>query len=238
MDLEFHHQLNFANMKTWKSETKAVDSWQILRMQGEMTKGFDTLSNLGPSVAVYGSSRTKPNDPWYIEGIKFGELMADMGFNIITGGGPGIMEAVNIGASRNNVGSKSVGIGIELPFEQGMNEYVQTGIECRYFFTRKVLMLKYSQAFVIFPGGVGTLDELFETITLAQTGQTPKFPIILMGSEYWNGLIEWIKNVVISEGKMSIEDLDLFRICDTSEDAVSKIEEFHVIYRQYNETNF
>ena len=148
------------------------------------------------------------------------------------------MEAVNKGASLNTVGSKSVGIGIELPFEQGMNEYVNAGIECRYFFTRKVLILKYSQAFVVFPGGVGTLDELFETVTLAQTGHTPKFPIILMDSTYWSGLIDWIKDTLISQGKMSESDIDLFRLCDSAEDAVFKIDEFHQKYRAENETNF
>ena len=177
-------------MKEWsKSDIQARDSWQVLRMQSDLVKGFETLFELGPTVTVFGSARTKPGNPWYDEARVFGKLMADEGFNILTGGGPGIMEAVNNGAKESNV-AKSVGVGIELPFESGMNSSVEQGIECRYFFTRKVLMLKYSQAFVAFPGGVGTLDELFETITLAQTGHSPKFPIILMGADHWGGLVD------------------------------------------------
>lgn len=223
-------------MKEWTKTDKATDAWQVLRMQGEMIKGFDTLSELGPSVCVYGSARTKSDDYWYKEGIKFGKLMADKGFNVITGGGPGIMEAVNSGAIDGDC--VSVGIGVELPFEKGMNRYVEVGIECRYFFTRKIMFLKYSQAFVVFPGGVGTLDELFETITLAQTGHTPKFPIILMGRDYWSGLMTWIKNVVVGSGRMNPEDMDLFRIVNTADEAVSKILEFHSKHRPNSEINF
>lgn len=225
-------------MKEWKSAEKARDAWQALRMQAEMVKGFDVMAEIGPSIAVFGSARTPSDDKWYIEGVRFGRLMADRGFNVITGGGPGIMEAVNKGAASNSVGSRSVGIGIDLPFEQGNNPYVDSGFECRYFFTRKVLILKYSQGFVVFPGGVGTLDELFETITLAQTGHVKKFPIILMGSDYWGGLINWLKDTLIAGGKMSESDLDLFRVCDTAEDAVMKIEEFHETYSPDRETNF
>lgn len=225
-------------MKKWnKSDIHARDSWQVLRMQSDLVKGFETLFELGPTVAVFGSARTLPDDNWYQEAYKFGELIANEGFNVITGGGPGIMEAANGGASKSNE-AKSIGVGIELPFEAGMNESVEQGIECRYFFTRKVLMLKYSQAFVVFPGGVGTLDELFETITLAQTGHAPKFPIILMGSYHWRGLIKWVKEVILENGLMSEGDLDLFRICDTAEEAVEKIKEFNDNYRQNLETNF
>lgn len=225
-------------MKEWNDYSKAEDSWQALRMQAELIKGFDTFSELGPSICVYGSARTEPEDPWYQESEKFGKLMSLEGFNIMTGGGPGIMEAVNKGAYESGSDSKSVGVGIELPFEQGMNDYIDVGIECRYFFTRKVFYLKYSQGYVVSPGGVGTLDELFETITLAQVAHIPKFPIILLGHEYWSGLVDWIKDKVVGEGKMSEKDLDAFRIVDTAEDAVEKILKFHKNYRPDSVTNF
>lgn len=226
--------------KKFKNRDKATDSWQVLRMQGEIAKGFDILYDLGPSVGVFGSARMKEDNPWYTEAFKFGKLMSATGFNVITGGGPGVMEAVNKGVKQNthpNCG-KSIGIGIELPFEQGMNEYLDTEMECRYFFIRKVLIIKYAQAFVAFPGGIGTLDEIFETITLAQTGQVPKYPIILMGTKHWNGLLEWIKFDLISNNLFSAKDMDLFRVVDTAEEAVSKILEFHSKYRPDNIVNF
>ena len=219
-----------------KSNNKMEDAWQILRIQGEFTKGFDTFNELGPCVSVFGSARTQEHEKWYREAVSFGHHMADEGFGIITGGGPGIMQAANQGAVE--AGGQSVGIGIELPFEAGMNEYVKVGIECRYFFTRKVMFLKYSQAFVVFPGGLGTLDELFETLTLSQTGHTPKFPIILVGRDYWEGLVDWLQKTVSSQGKMSQSDFDLFRIVDTAEEARGKVMEYHEKYRQNNQTNF
>jgi uncharacterized protein (TIGR00730 family) len=223
-------------MQEWKDNTKATDAWQVLRMQSEFTLGFETLSELGPSVCVFGSARTAVGTKWYEEAKWFGKMMACEGFSIITGGGPGIMKAVNHGAK--DVGANSVGIGIELPFEAKMNPYVTTGIVCRYFFTRKVMFLKYSQAFVAFPGGLGTLDELFETLTLAQTGHAPKFPIILVGKEYWGGLLDWLKDTVSENRKMSEADFDLFRLVDSAEEAKDKIMEFHVKYRKENQTNF
>lgn len=215
---------------------KTEDAWQILRIQGEFTKGFDTFNELGPCVSVFGSARTKPDNPHYQEAEKFGRLISDAGFGVITGGGPGIMEAANKGAVDAN--GTSVGVGIELPFEASMNEYVKIGVENRYFFTRKVMFLKYSQAFVIFQGGLGTLDELFETLTLAQTGHTPKFPVILVGKKYWEGLVDWMQDTLWANGAISQKDFDLFRVVDTAEEAVEKITEYHNKYRQENETNF
>lgn len=212
-----------------KEYNKTDDAWQILRIQGEFTKGFDTFNELGPCISVFGSARTKTGTKWYEEAKLFGKLIACEGFGVITGGGPGIMQAANHGAKE--VGGKSIGIGIELPFEAGMNKYVETGIECRYFFTRKVMFLKYSQAFVAFPGGLGTLDEVFEALTLAQTGHTPKFPIILVGKKYWTGLVDWLQETLSTMGTISQKDFDLFRIVDSAEDARDKIMEYHNKYR-------
>jgi uncharacterized protein (TIGR00730 family) len=223
-------------MQAWNDKNKAIDSWQVLRIQSEFVRGFDTLFELGPSVCVFGSARTQEEEHWYQEAKVFGNIMGREGFSIITGGGPGIMEAVNLGAKE--AGANSVGVGIELPFEAQMNPYVTTGITCRYFFTRKVMFLKYSQAFVVFPGGLGTLDELFETLTLSQTGHAPKFPIILVGSQYWNGLFDWLKSTVLESKKMCQDDFNLFRIVDTSEEARDKIMEFHEKYRKENQINF
>jgi hypothetical protein len=208
---------------------KAEDAWQILRIQGEFTKGFDTFNQLeGSCVSVFGSARTKEDDKWYKEARKFGELISKEGFGVITGGGPGIMEAANRGAHGN--GGKSIGVGIELPFEASMNPYVDLGVDNRYFFTRKVMFLKYSQAFVIFPGGVGTLDELFEAITLAQCGHNVKYPIILIGTKFWSGLIKWMKTTLLDEGTISFKDFELFRIVDSAEEAVEKIVEYNKTY--------
>jgi uncharacterized protein (TIGR00730 family) len=207
---------------------KAEDAWQIMRIQGEFTKGFDTFSELGPCISVFGSARTKVGTKWYEEAKLFGKLIASEGFGVITGGGPGIMAAANHGAKE--VGGKSIGIGIELPFESGMNKYVDLGVECRYFFTRKVMFLKYSQAFVIFPGGVGTLDEMFEAITLAQTGHNITYPIVLVGKKYWGGLIDWMKDQLLGSGRMSEKDFDLFRIVDSADEARNKVMEYHNKY--------
>ena len=220
----------------WKKSDKSTDAWQIMRIQSEFTKGFDTFNEMGPCVSVFGSARTAYTDDWYNEARKFGALISKAGFGVITGGGPGIMEAANKGCL--DAGGKSIGVGIELPFESGMNKYVRLGVENRYFFTRKVMFLKYSQAFVIFPGGLGTLDELFEAITLAQCGHNVKYPIVLIGSEYWSGLIDWLKNTVNSSGKMSTKDFDLFRVVDTAEEAVDKIVEYHNKFNSEAGVNF
>ena len=219
-----------------KNEQKAEDAWQILRIQGEFTKGFDTFNELGSCISVFGSARTKVGSKWYEEARKFGALISREGFGVITGGGPGIMQAANQGA--NEVGGKSIGIGIELPFEAGMNQYVDLGVECRYFFTRKVMFLKYSQGFAVFPGGLGTLDEFFEAVTLAQCGHNIKYPIVLVGKEYWTGLIEWLKEVAVENEMISDKDLGLFRIVDTAEEARDKIVEFTEKYKTEQLTNF
>jgi uncharacterized protein (TIGR00730 family) len=219
-----------------KNEQKAEDTWQILRIQGEFIKGFDTFNELGSCISVFGSARTKVGSKWYEEARKFGALISRAGFGVITGGGPGIMQAANQGA--NEVGGKSIGIGIELPFEAGMNQYVDLGVECRYFFTRKVMFLKYSQGFAVFPGGLGTLDEFFEAVTLAQCGHNIKYPIVLVGKEYWTGLIEWLKEVAVENGMISDKDLGLFRIVDTAEEARDKIVEFTEKYKTEQLTNF
>lgn len=218
-----------------KKINKSDDTWQILRIQSEFVKGFDTFNELGTCISVFGSARTKVGSKWYEEARKFGALISKEGFGIITGGGPGIMQAANQGAKET--AGKSIGIGIELPFEAGMNEHVDLGVECRYFFTRKVMFLKYSQGFAVFPGGLGTLDEFFESVTLAQCGHNIKYPIVLVGKEYWTGLIEWLKDVAVENGMISEKDLNLFRIVDTAEEARDKIVEYHNKYKT-NETNF
>ena len=227
---------NTQNMN-WNKSDKSKDAWQILRIQAEFTKGFDTFNELDiPCISVFGSARTKVGTKWYEDAKLFGKLIACEGFGLITGGGPGIMEAANKGA--HNAGGKSIGVGIELPFEASMNKYVDLGVENRYFFTRKVMFLKYSQGFVIFPGGVGTLDELFEAITLAQCGHNVKYPIVLVGKKYWEGLVDWMQNTLWENGAISQKDFDLFRIVDTAEEAVEKITEYHNKYRKDIETNF
>lgn len=215
---------------------KAEDAWQILRIQGEFTKGFDTFNELGPCVSVFGSARTPENNEWYIEARKFGKLMAQSNIGVISGGGPGIMEAANRGCQES--GGTSVGVGIELPFEAEMNPYINVGVENRYFFTRKVMFMKYSQGYVVFPGGLGTLDELFEALTLIQCGHVHKQPIVLVGKKYWKGLIHWLQDMVNASGRMSLKDFDLFRIVDSAEEAAEKINEYHDKYRQDSETNF
>ena len=221
-----------------KNELKKIkDAWQVIRIQGEFAKGFDTFNELDiPCISVFGSARTKVGTKWYEEAKLFGKLIACEGFGVITGGGPGIMAAANHGAKE--VGGKSIGIGIELPFEAGMNKYVDLGVECRYFFTRKVMFLKYSQGFIIFPGGMGTLDELFEALTLAQTGHNINYPIVLVGKKFWGGLIDCMKNTLVEQGTISEKDFDLFRVVDTAVEARDKILEYHSKYGSNQETNF
>ena len=218
------------------NQQKINDAWQIIRIQGEFAKGFDTFNDLNvPCISIFGSARTDQNNPHFIEAEKAGKLLVEAGFGVITGGGPGIMEAANKGAQLQ--GGPSIGIGIELPFEASMNPYIDKGVENRYFFTRKVMFLKYSQGFVIFPGGLGTLDELFEALTLAQTGHNVKYPIVLVGKKYWGGLIDWMQDTLWTHGAISQKDFDLFRVVDTAEEAVQKITEYHNKYNT-NETNF
>jgi uncharacterized protein (TIGR00730 family) len=197
------------------------DTWRVLRIMGEFVNGFDTLASLGAAVTVFGSARTRKDDPMYDAATDLARLLAEEGFAVITGGGPGIMEAANKGAKE--AGGISVGCNVELPFEQGTNAYVDISIIFRYFFVRKTMFMKYSEAFVIFPGGFGTMDELFEALTLIQTGKVRNLPIVLFGSKYWGGLIEWIKGPMLAEHKLAPEDLKLLVLTDSVEEACRMI---------------
>jgi uncharacterized protein (TIGR00730 family) len=197
------------------------DPWRVLRIQSEFIEGFGALAELGPAISVFGSARSLPGSWDYEAGVEVAALLVDKGFAVITGGGPGTMEAANKGAAE--AGGVSVGLGIELPFEQGLNEYVNLGINFRYFFARKTCFVKYSQGFVVLPGGFGTFDELFEALTLVQTRTIVRFPIVLVGHAYWDGLMEWLKEVVATEGKISATDLDLILVTDSIEEAVAHV---------------
>jgi uncharacterized protein (TIGR00730 family) len=202
-----------------------TDPWRVLRIQAEFVEGFGLLAELGMAVSVFGSSRAVPGTRQYELAERISAGLAEAGYAVITGGGPGIMEAANKGAmSANGV---SVGLGIELPLEQGLNEHVEIGVEFRYFFVRKTMFVKYSQAFVVLPGGFGTLDELFEALTLVQTGKITKFPIVLVDSSYWAGLLSWIRGTVAAQGKIAPADLDLLCIADGPEDVVRIIRAAH-----------
>ncbi len=195
-----------------------TDPWRVLRILGEFVEGFDTLSDIHNAVTIFGSARTGSDDPYYEKAVETGRLLAREGFPIITGGGPGIMEAANRGAQEGN--GLSIGCNIELPFEQGTNPYVERSINFRYFFVRKTMFVKYSTAFVVFPGGFGTMDELFEALTLIQTGKVKHFPVILFGVNYWQGMVEWLRERVAGEGKISTADLDLLHVTDEPAAAV------------------
>ena len=199
------------------------DSWRVFRIMGEFVDGFDELAELGPCVSVFGSARVTSADPMYWQCVETARLMGKAGFGIITGGGPGMMEAANRGAREARV--PSVGCNIELPFEQGQNEFVDIGIDFRYFFVRKTMFVKYAEAFVIFPGGFGTLDELFESLTLIQTRKVRDFPVVLMGRSYWRGMMDWIRDKLAGERKISPEDLDLIYCTDSPADAVRHVVE-------------
>jgi len=202
-----------------KHTVKIDDAWQVLRIQGEFIKGFDQLSELGPCISIFGSARTQPKNPHYKNAVELSKLCVKNGYGVITGGGPGIMEAGNKGAHKSEEGS--VGLKIQLPFEAKENDYIDELVDCRYFFTRKVFFLKYSQAFAAFPGGFGTFDELFEVLTLIQTGHMRKVPVVLVGKDYWSGLTDWIENTVLGEEKnISKDDLDLYKLVDTPEAAM------------------
>lgn len=194
-----------------------TDPWRVLRILSEFVEGFDALGEVGPAVTVFGSARAKRDDPYYAAGIVLGAALARRGFAVITGGGPGIMEAVNKGC--HDAGGLSVGCNIELPSEQELNAYVDLGVEFRYFFVRKNMFVKYARGFVIFPGGLGTMDELFESLTLAQTGKIEHFPIVLYGRSYWIGLLDWMRKVVLAHGAMSESDFDLVTLTDDPEEA-------------------
>ena len=212
--------------KHW-SEIKSNDSWALFKIMSEFVEGYETLSAIGPCISIFGSARTQEYDPVYQLTIDIAEAIAASGYGIISGGGPGIMEAANRGAQKAE--GTSVGLNIELPYEQDSNPYIDRDklINFQYFFVRKVMFVKYAQGFVVMPGGVGTLDELFEAYTLIQTNKVNKFPIILVGRSYWSGLIDWIKNTVLKEKNISPEDLDLFELVDTLDEVMDCLNRFY-----------
>lgn len=215
--------------KTWM-QTKAHDSWSVFKIMAEVVEGYEELARIGPCVAVFGSARTKPGDECYATAEKVAYLLTKKGFGIITGGGPGAMEAANKGAKY--AGGKSVGLNINLPHEQSANDFIDSDklINFDYFFTRKLMFMRYSQGYIVLPGGFGTLDELFEAITLIQTDKLVDFPVILISRKYWGGLIDWIKEKMLDEAKISPEDMDLFQVVDTAEEAVEAIDSFYKKY--------
>ncbi|TFH35562.1 MAG: TIGR00730 family Rossman fold protein [Bacteroidia bacterium] len=216
--------------KTW-NEIHTMDSWRVFKIISEFVEGFEKLARIGPCVSIFGSARTEQENRYYVLAEEIAYMLTTRGYGVITGGGPGIMEAANKGASRGN--GKSVGINIDLPFEQKPNEYIDLDklITFDHFFVRKVMFMKYSQGFIVLPGGFGTFDELFEAITLIQTRKIGKFPIIMVGRSYWTGLVDWIKDVMLKqENNISVEDLDLFAVVDTAEDALEVIDSFYNKY--------
>jgi uncharacterized protein (TIGR00730 family) len=217
--------------KTW-NEVRSNDSWAIFKIMSEFVNGYETMSRIGPCVTIFGSARTKPEDKYYLLAEEIAYKISKAGYGVITGGGPGIMEAGNKGAHRGE--GTSVGLNIELPFEQHFNPYIDKdkNLNFDYFFVRKVMFVKYSQGFVVMPGGFGTLDELFEALTLIQTKKIGKFPIILVGTEFWSGLLDWIKNVLIDKQKnANNEDLNLIKVVDSAEEVVEALDNF---YKKYN----
>lgn len=215
--------------KDW-NEVKTNDSWMLFKIMGEFVQGFETMAKIGPCVSIFGSARTDKENKYYKLAEEIAFQVTQNGFGVITGGGPGIMEAANKGAKLG--GGKSVGLGIELPFETGNNEYVDKDLaqSFDYFFVRKVMLVKYAQGFIVLPGGFGTLDELFEALTLIQTDKIGRFPIVLVGKDYWGGLIDWLTKALLAEGKISEKDLKLFRLADTAEEAVGHIKAFYDKY--------
>jgi len=202
-----------------------TDPWRVMRIQAEFVEGFGLLAELGMAVSVFGSARSKPGTPEYELATDIAAGLTRAGYAIITGGGPGIMEAANKGAAAAN--GVSVGLGIELPLEAGLNEYVNVGVEFRYFFVRKTVFIKYSQAFVVLPGGFGTMDELFEALTLVATGKITKFPIVLVGSEYWSGLVDWMKTTMLADGKIGAAELALLHVADDPDEVVKIVTDAH-----------
>ncbi len=215
-------------MKTWDKEVTGENSWTMFKVLSEFVDGFETLNEMGPCVSIFGSARTRPDHPYYKMAVDIARLLTEEGYGVITGGGPGIMEAGNKGATI--YGGKSVGLNIKLPFEQSSNQYIDPdkNLNFRYFFVRKVMFVKYAQGFVALPGGFGTMDELFEVLTLVQTGKIRKVPIVLVGSAYWTGLKDWIKEVMLErESNVNIDDLDLMPITDSPEEVVQIIAKFY-----------
>jgi hypothetical protein len=216
--------------KGW-NEIKTNDSWAIFKIMGEFVNGYEKLSKIGPCVSIFGSARTKPDHKYYQLATEVAQKIVDHGYGVITGGGPGIMEAGNKGA--HIAGGTSVGLNIELPFEQHDNPYIDAdkSLDFDYFFVRKVMFVKYSQGFVVMPGGFGTLDELFEAITLIQTHKIETFPIILVGKEFWGGLFDWVKTTLLDAGNISAKDLDLIHLVDSADEVLHVLNDF---YKEYN----
>lgn len=223
MRTEFKH-------KGW-NEIKTNDSWAIFKIMGEFVNGFERMSKIGPCVSIFGSARTKPEHKYYKLAVEVAQKIVEHGYGVITGGGPGIMEAGNKGAHLG--GGTSVGLNIDLPFEQHDNPYIDSdkSLDFDYFFVRKVMFVKYSQGFVVMPGGFGTLDELFEAITLIQTHKIDLFPIILMGTDFWGGLWEWVKTMMVDEGNISPKDLELVHIVDSADEVIEILNKFYENYR-------
>lgn len=215
--------------KNW-NEVKTNDSWALFKIMAEFVEGYEKMAKIGPCVSIFGSARTQSDSPYYKIAEEIAHKLTQLGFGVITGGGPGIMEAANKGA-RNGKG-KSAGIGIRLPFESGLNQFVDYdySINFDYFFARKVMFVKYAQGFIVLPGGMGTLDELFEALTLIQTQKTGRFPIVLVGVSFWSGLIDWLKETVLKQGNISEKDFDLYRLVDTPDEAVGHIKAFYDKY--------
>ncbi len=214
-------------IKDW-NEIKINDSWAIFKILAEFVEGYERMAKIGPCISVFGSARTKPENPYYEMGVRVSELLAEGGYGVITGGGPGIMEAGNKGAQKG--GGKSVGLNIDLPFEQNHNLYIdpEHNLEFDYFFVRKVMFVKYAQGFIVLPGGFGTMDEFFEALTLIQTKKINKRPVVLIGKEYWSGLVDWLRKAMLGmENNISAPDMDLFGIVDTPEEAYEYIDEFY-----------
>lgn len=211
---------------TFKEDT-SHDLWSIFKIMGEFVEGYDRLLKVGPCISIFGSARLKPGSEYYVMAEKTAELISRNNFGVITGGGPGIMEAGNRGAARVN--GKSVGLGIDLPMEQGINEYVhpQYEINFKYFFVRKVMFVKYAQGFIVFPGGFGTLDELFEVLTLIQTHKIERIPVVMVGKEYWGGLLDWMKEKLVEDNYISEEDMDLYLVTDDYREAVNYVCDFY-----------
>ncbi|MFY7828138.1 MAG: TIGR00730 family Rossman fold protein [Flectobacillus sp.] len=214
---------------TW-AEIRSEESWRVFKIMSEFVEGIDKMAKIGPCVSIFGSARTKPDNPYYIMAEEIAAKLVRHGYGVITGGGPGIMEAGNKGAKLQ--GGKSVGLNIELPFEQHPNPYIDNdkSINFDFFFVRKVMFVKYSQGFIIMPGGFGTLDEMFESLTLIQTHKIGRFPVVLVGKEYWGGLLDWIKTTMVNAGNINPDDLDLISLVDNPTDAVRVIDDFYSKY--------
>lgn len=215
--------------KTW-DESIGKDSWMVFKIMAELVDGYDKLAKIGPCVSIFGSARLKEGDKYYELAVEIAQKITDIGFGIITGGGPGIMEAGNKGARQGE--GKSIGLNIDLPFEQHFNPYIDKNysMDFNYFFVRKVMFVKYSQGFIVMPGGFGTLDELSEALTLIQTAKIARFPVVLVGTAFWSGLIDWFKETLLKDGMISEEDLNLYRIVDTANEAVAHIKAFYDKY--------